>query len=107
MMGVATRTHALRGALVAGLLALVLAGGFWFRYRLDEGRRAAHADALVSQLLVADINRVPEIIESLGGYRAWADPQLAQVAGDPSRPGSSGCTPASLCCRPIRASSRT
>ena len=86
MMAVATRFHARRAALVAGLLAVSLAAGAWYQERLEEHRRAARAESLVSQLLVAEIDRVPEIIAALDGYHAWAGPRLSAIVNDPGRP---------------------
>jgi serine/threonine protein kinase len=86
MMAVATRFHVRQGLIAAGLLGLCLTAGLWFRDRLHQRLQATHAEALVSKLLDADIDRVPDIINELDGYRAWADPRLASVADASNRP---------------------
>jgi hypothetical protein len=86
MMAAATRHHAKRALFAAAVLAVVVLAGLGFDARLEERRRAAHAEALVSRLLVADIRQVPRTVAALAGYRAWADPLLAAVVADPGRP---------------------
>jgi hypothetical protein len=86
MLAVAGRYHATRAAVVALCAALALFAVLWVRHDLDEGRRAAQAHGLVEQLLVADIDRVPEIVTALEGRHAWADSDLARIAGDPAAP---------------------
>jgi formylglycine-generating enzyme required for sulfatase activity len=74
MMGRAGRYHALRGAALGLVLALVALGGWW-----TYG--AVRARSLVETLLTANTERVPDLIHDLGPYRRWADPLLrAQAA---------------------------
>src|SRR5207245_10531403 len=74
MMAVVTVFHSIRGSiLIVVILALGLIG-----WRIQK---SSHADGLVSRLLVADINKVPEIIDELDEYRHWTDPQLLKIMG--------------------------
>jgi len=69
LMRRAGRYHAVRGTLLALLLALLTFGGWW-----TFG--ALRARALVDTLLVAKTADVPELVHSLEPYRRWADPSL-------------------------------
>jgi formylglycine-generating enzyme required for sulfatase activity len=71
-------TGALSGALLAGALAVV---------RHNEGlRRQARADALVEQLLVADLAGLPDVAGSLAREPTPTAPRLRAVADDPGVP---------------------
>ena len=48
--------------------------------RGDE--RATAADGLVQALLKADTSQVPGIVQGLGNYRRWADPELRRTVAD-------------------------
>ncbi len=85
MMATATWHYALRGLFAIVCFGLLALTGLYVRDRLDEERQAAHAEELVERLLVADIGQVPAIIASLDDARTWADPRLAEVAGDAAR----------------------
>jgi eukaryotic-like serine/threonine-protein kinase len=85
MMRAATRHYTIRILLGALLLLAATIGIVQIKSQLAASQRAANADSLISKLLVADITQVPEIIEGLGDYRDRTDPELTQIAGDPSR----------------------
>jgi formylglycine-generating enzyme required for sulfatase activity len=74
MMSRAGRHHALRGALLGLVLALLAAGGWWTRGEL-------RARAQVDTLLAARTADVPGLVRDLGPYRRWADPLLRAQAG--------------------------
>jgi formylglycine-generating enzyme required for sulfatase activity len=76
MMRRAARYHALRGAALAVLLAILTAAGLTARGHIDEQDRATRAAGLVQTLLNADTAQVPGLIDQLDRYRPWADPLL-------------------------------
>jgi formylglycine-generating enzyme required for sulfatase activity len=82
MMRRATRYHALRGLVVAVLLALLGWGGY-------EGHGTLKAHALRDSLLAANTNEVPAIVQDMAPYRRWLDRLLhdayAQAAQDNDR----------------------
>jgi hypothetical protein len=78
MMRRAARFHAVRGAALALLLAVLTVAGLAVRGRLDQQDRATRTTGLVQTLLNADSAQVPGLIDRLDGYRAWADPLLRQ-----------------------------
>ena len=65
----ATRYHAVRGLVVAVLLALIGWGGY-------EGHGRLQAHALRDRLLDANTNEVPAIVQDMAPYRRWLDPLL-------------------------------
>jgi formylglycine-generating enzyme required for sulfatase activity len=69
MMGKAGRYHALRGFVVAVLLALIGCGVY-------EGHGTLQARALRDRLLNADTNEVPTIVQDMALYRRWLDSLL-------------------------------
>ena len=83
MMRQATRYHAVRGLVVAVLLALLGWGGY-------EGHGTLKAHALRDSLLAANTNEVPAIVQDMAPYRRWLDPLLheayAQAKKDSDRP---------------------
>jgi formylglycine-generating enzyme required for sulfatase activity len=73
LMRRAGRYHAVRGALLALVLALLVCGGWW-----THG--ALRAQALVDTLLASKTSDVPAVVHDLGPYRRWADPLLREQA---------------------------
>jgi serine/threonine protein kinase/formylglycine-generating enzyme required for sulfatase activity len=73
LMGRAGRYHALRGTLLALVLALGVFGGWW-----THG--ALRAQALVDTLLASKTSDVPTVVHDLAPYRRWADPRLREQA---------------------------
>ncbi len=69
MMGNAGRYHALRGVLVALLLALLARGGY-------EMHGTVQAHALRDRLLDANAADVPTVVKEMHSYRRWIDPLL-------------------------------
>src|SRR5690606_3391584 len=65
----------------ASLLAVVAfaAAAFWHNRQVQMSQARARTQAL----LAADITEVPQMLDQLAPYRHWADPLLAQAAGDP------------------------
>lgn len=87
MMRWATRLYAVKLSVFAVLAAVVLAAGYVVKARMDEHRNRCLdlTDSLVSELFVADWERVPEILDELKPYGPlWRD-QLERAAHDPSR----------------------
>jgi serine/threonine protein kinase/formylglycine-generating enzyme required for sulfatase activity len=78
MMQNARRYHALRGAVVAGLLAVASVAGLTIRDQVEERRKATYADGLVQSLLSANIAQVPAIASEMAAYRKWTDPRLKE-----------------------------
>jgi serine/threonine protein kinase/formylglycine-generating enzyme required for sulfatase activity len=74
----ATWYHTVRGTAVAILLALATFAGLSIRERIEEQRRATHAEGLVMSLLNAESAQVPAIIDKMAGYRKWTDPRLRE-----------------------------
>jgi len=71
MMRRAGHYHAIRGTLLALVLALLTFGGWWIHGTL-------RARALVDTLLTAKTADVPAVVHDLGPYRRWADPLLRE-----------------------------
>jgi serine/threonine protein kinase/formylglycine-generating enzyme required for sulfatase activity len=78
MMGRAGRFYALRGFVVAVLLAVVGWGGY-------EGHGWLQAHALRDRLLDANINEVPSIVQDMAPYRRWLDPLLHEAYAQAER----------------------
>jgi formylglycine-generating enzyme required for sulfatase activity len=88
MMRQASRVHSLRSLLVLLVLAAGLFSAAAVRRGLQETARVRRAEALVSQLLVAEWSRVPAVLGDLEPLReVWWD-DLEKVAGDDSRAAS-------------------
>src|SRR5262249_10275985 len=83
MMRRATRYHAVRGLVVAVILALLGWGGY-------EGHGMLKAHGLRDRLLVANTSEVPAIVQDMAAYRRWLDHLLhdafAQAAKAKDRP---------------------
>ncbi len=86
MMAIANRRYSIQmawaGLLLATAMTVLVAGAGWIEGR----RRRIEARSLVSQLLVAEWDRLPAILERMhpdGGL--WRD-EVAGIASDPSRP---------------------
>jgi formylglycine-generating enzyme required for sulfatase activity len=90
MMRRAARSHGLRGALLAGLLAALTLAGLAVRADLAERRQADRAAGLVRGLLGADLAQVPGIVTEIGGYRRWADGRLREAAAEAEAQGDAG-----------------
>jgi len=73
MMRKATRYHAVRGLVVAVLIALIGWGAF-------EGHGLQEAHVLRGRLLDANINEVPTIVADMAPYRRWLDPLLLEAS---------------------------
>jgi eukaryotic-like serine/threonine-protein kinase len=99
MMRAAARYQVTRG-LAAAVLLIALGLGALQIERFIERREAS---GLVKQLLVADISRVPGIVSTIGGFRKWTDPKLAEIVSDPKR-SSKERLRASLALLPVDAS---
>ena len=52
--------------------------GVGLRSNVVEKQNRSHAEDLVQRLMVADIAKVPDIIEEIERYRLWANPLLEQ-----------------------------
>jgi serine/threonine protein kinase/formylglycine-generating enzyme required for sulfatase activity len=82
MMRQATRYHALRGFVLAVLLALIGWGAY-------EAHGTLKANALRDRLLDANTNEAPTIVQDMAPYRRWLDPLLhdayAQAENDNDR----------------------
>ena len=74
MMAKAGRYHAVRGLVLAMVLALVGWGGY-------EGHGTLKAHALRDRLLDANTNEVPSIVQDMGSYRRWINPLLHEDYG--------------------------
>jgi serine/threonine protein kinase/formylglycine-generating enzyme required for sulfatase activity len=72
MMAKASRVHAVRGIIVAALLALIGWGAY-------EGHGRVQAHSLRGRLLDANINEVKGIVDEMAPYRPWLDPLLLQA----------------------------
>ena len=82
MMARAGRFHGLRAVGLAAAAALLLAAGLYVRNQVEETKRATAAAGLVQALLKADTSQVPGIVQGLGDYRRWADPELRRTVAD-------------------------
>jgi serine/threonine protein kinase/formylglycine-generating enzyme required for sulfatase activity len=76
MMGRASRYHAVRVMVVAGLLALATITGMVIRVQVVEQHKETEAAGLVQRLLDADTAQVQAILVEMAEYRRWADPLL-------------------------------
>ena len=77
MMRRAGRMHGLQAFAVAiGMIGLAIAG--W-----DVWNRVA-ASRLLQRLLSADTGQLPALIEDIGGYRRWIDPDLRRIVEEPT-----------------------
>ncbi|MGA2258483.1 MAG: AAA family ATPase, partial [Thermoguttaceae bacterium] len=72
MMARARKYHALRGLVLAMVLALVGWGGY-------KGHGTLKAHALRDRLLDANTNEVPSIVQDMGSYRRWINPLLHEA----------------------------
>ena len=81
MMKRADRVLAFKAARVVALLAAVVGIGLLVYQQVIEDRSARHASGLVDSLLKAEMTRLPEIVDSMGGYRRWTDPVLRGIVG--------------------------
>jgi serine/threonine protein kinase/formylglycine-generating enzyme required for sulfatase activity len=100
MMDKAGRRHAVRVLMFAVLLAVVGWGSY-------EGYGRLKAEALRDQLLKADTQNVPSIVEDMAPYRRWIDPLLReayQQAQAGNEPGSRTQLHASIALLPVDAS---
>jgi eukaryotic-like serine/threonine-protein kinase len=78
MMRTASRYHAVRGAIVALVLAVMTVTGLAIREQVIEQHKATQAAGLVQGVLNADTAQVPAIIGEMAAYRKWADTLLRQ-----------------------------
>jgi formylglycine-generating enzyme required for sulfatase activity len=78
MMRRARWHHAVRGLVVALLLAVATATGLSVRAQVEERRKVTYAAGLVQSLLNADTAQVPAILDALSEYRQWANPLLKE-----------------------------
>ncbi|MGA2033480.1 MAG: SUMF1/EgtB/PvdO family nonheme iron enzyme, partial [Thermoguttaceae bacterium] len=78
MMRKAGRHHALVGLALSGVLVVLAVTGLTIRSRVIEHNKAGLAVSLVQRLLDAKIAQVPEVIDEMEDYRAWADPMLEE-----------------------------
>ena len=76
MMQRAGRYHAVRTVTLTVLLLILLLTGVGLRSDVVEKQNRNHAEDLVQRLMVADISKVPDIIEEIERYRFWANPML-------------------------------
>jgi formylglycine-generating enzyme required for sulfatase activity len=78
MMRKAARYHAVRGLVVAVLLAVAAFAGLAIRGRVVEQHKATVAAGLVKGLLEADTAQVPAVVGEMAEYRRWAEPLLRE-----------------------------
>jgi serine/threonine protein kinase len=76
MMSTATAFHSIQ----AVILILGIAAASFIGWQIQK---SSHAHNLVSRLRVADINRVPEIIDEINQYRYWTDAELLRIINRP------------------------
>ncbi len=105
MMRKAGRYHFVRGSALAVLLLIIIGIGLGLRRQALEKQNQGRAEALVQGLLVADIAKVPEIIEQLEPYREWADP-LLRMQNENAPEGSSQKLHTSLALLPVDSEQR-
>jgi formylglycine-generating enzyme required for sulfatase activity len=81
MMRRAGRIHGLRLIGLASVAAVLTAVGLnaWNRIVEAGQARAKVAHSLVQQLLKADTDQVPEVVQAIADYRHWTDPELRRV----------------------------
>jgi hypothetical protein len=82
MMARAGRYHAVRGIVVAVLLAVATFTGLAVRETVVEQRKATEAAGLVQRLLDAETAQVPGVVADLSAYRRWTDPLLRDALKD-------------------------
>jgi len=84
MMRRAGRVYGLRtlGATAALVVAIWIGAGI--RSRINATNEQTVAKGLVSELVSAKIDRVPDIVKRMAGHRRWVDPELRQVVERPS-----------------------
>jgi serine/threonine protein kinase len=87
MMAAAKRHHAFWSLVVAGLAVFALAIGLQVKAQHDQQKAAIYASGLVDQLLVADLNEVPDLVKKLDDYRNQTDPKLIGILNDENTPG--------------------
>jgi len=87
MMRKATRYHAVRGLIVAVLIAVVTFTGLTIQGQVVQQHKATEATGLVQRLLDANIAQVPGIVSEIEPYRRWADPLLGDAYGDAEKAG--------------------
>ena len=91
MMRKASRYHAVRGAILAFLVAVSIITGLRIRDQVIEREKANYAVGLVGRVFDANITQVPGIIKEMEAYRAWTDPLLhdayaqAETDNDPRK----------------------
>ena len=78
MMRRAGRVHCSRSGIMAAVLLVASISGVSIRNAVVEKQNATRAEGIVDGLLNADIAQVPILVNSLEGYRIWADPLLKQ-----------------------------
>ncbi len=103
MMRKAGRYHAVRGAILGILLAVITATGLTIRDQVEEKRNATHAADLVQAVLNADTAQVPTIIDEMAKYRIWTDPLLSEE-NEKAAPNSRQKLHASLALLPVDSS---
>ena len=86
MMTRASRVHGLRALGLATAVIALAVVGLDVRRRVDLAKRETAASALVQQLLKADTVKVPGIVQVIGSYRRWADPELRRAVAVSSDP---------------------
>ena len=82
----AGRLHGCRLAAACVLVAAFLAGALVMHDHNERRRRHERANALVGQLLVADIAELPDLVASLERGLSLVVRRLEAVANDPDRP---------------------
>ena len=78
MMAKAGRYHAVRGLVVAVLLAVLGFAGLTIREQVGRAAESDHAAGLVQRLLDANTHEVPAIVADMSPYRRWIDPLLRE-----------------------------
>ena len=86
MMRCASRVHGLRALGIATAGIALAAVGLDVHRRADLAKRETAGSALVQQLLKADTVKVPGIVQVIGSYRRWADPELRRAVAVSSDP---------------------
>jgi serine/threonine protein kinase/formylglycine-generating enzyme required for sulfatase activity len=102
MMRKATQIYAIRGLMVAVLIAVAAATALGIHTQVEERRKATHAAGLVQSLLNADTAQGEAIIRQMTEYRPWADPLLKE-ANDKAGPHSRQKLHTSLALLPVDA----
>ena len=76
MMKRAAQVHGIRSLLSLLLAVCVVAGVLAVRRRVEDDRKATHAEGLVELVLKANTGQVPGIVDAMRDYRRWVDPAL-------------------------------